>query len=33
MMMLGERREANPNPDSAHPEEGEPIANEDEFPF
>jgi single-strand DNA-binding protein len=33
MMMLGERRDANPNQDSAHPEEGEPLANEDEFPF
>jgi single-strand DNA-binding protein len=33
MMMLGERRDANPNQESVHPEDGEPIANEDEFPF
>ena len=33
MMMLGERRDANPNQESQHSEESEPIANEDEFPF
>jgi single-strand DNA-binding protein len=33
MMMLGERRDTNPNPESLHSEDGEPLANEDEFPF
>jgi len=33
MVFLSERREANQNQDAPHPEDAEPIANEDEFPF